>query len=113
MIKRMTIQSLHQFKREKKKIVMITAYSGRIAEIIDNYVLHPSNCIAYELLEKKTPSLPVGHERTPFTELDSAEASRKLFASRINELDEPIKTILLKAYANPVYAKLKVLDASS
>lgn len=73
--------------------------------ILTNYVLHPSNCIAYEMLEKKSPRVPVTESGVDFTEYD-AESERRLMQQRIAECDEATKDTLLRIYANPVYVKL-------
>jgi hypothetical protein len=75
-------------------------------QILSNYVLHPTNCIAYEILEQKTPNVPVGGEGVPFGDLNS-KATRELFHQRIAACDERWRDILVRAYANPVYAKLR------
>ena len=73
--------------------------------ILDNYVLHPSNCVAYEMIEHKTPRLPVGAAATPFTEYD-ASAERRHLQERLDACDPQWRAMLLRIYANPVYAKL-------
>lgn len=74
-------------------------------EIISNYVLHPSNCIAYEMLEKRSPKVLVGEKQVAFDSGDWA-AERKIFKERIAACDPDILNTLLKGYANPVYRKL-------
>lgn len=74
-------------------------------EMINNYVLHPSNCIAYEMLEKKTPKVVVGEANTPFDSNDWVD-ERKTFSDRIATCHPLHLNTLLQGYANPVYRKL-------
>lgn len=76
-------------------------------EIISNYVLHPSNCIAYEMLEKRSPKVLVGEKQIAFDTADW-QAERKIFADRIATCDPQHLNTLLKGYANPVYRKLSL-----
>lgn len=73
--------------------------------IIDNYVLHVSNCVAYEMIEGKSPQLPVGTRGIVFTEVDST-AARKVLQERLNACDPEWRDMMLRIYANPVYTKL-------
>lgn len=74
-------------------------------EMIKNYVLHPTNCIAYEMLEKRTPKVVVGEQAAAFDEGDWS-AERKLFSERTAACKPEHLDTLLKGYANPVYRKL-------
>ncbi|MBU2986481.1 1-acyl-sn-glycerol-3-phosphate acyltransferase [Saccharophagus degradans] len=76
-------------------------------EIIANYVLHPSNCIAYEMLEKRSPKVLVGEKQIAFDTADW-QAERKIFTDRIATCDPQHLNTLLKGYANPVYRKLSL-----
>ena len=80
--------------------------------ILENYVLHPSNCIAYEMLEKKTPILPVTKEAIPFTEY-VCNGEREEMQRRYDAVEPAFRSMLLQIYANPVYAKLKQNNAAS
>jgi hypothetical protein len=75
--------------------------------IVNNYVLHPSNCIAYEHLTGQTPALPVKAEHCMFTAA-GFEAERALFTERLKRCDPRWQRQLIEAYANPVVAKLKL-----
>ncbi len=70
-----------------------------------NYVLHASNCIAYELIEKKSPKVAVGKDSVPFDSQNWNE-DRELFDQRLALCNEKWKPILLQGYANPVYRRL-------
>ncbi len=74
-------------------------------QINENYVLHPSNCIAYEMLEKKLPNVKVGKENINFLEGEWRE-QREKFREQIATCNTRYLETLLRAYANPVYARL-------
>lgn len=75
------------------------------AAIINNYVLHPSNCIAYEMVYGKTPTMQVGAEQHAFT-AEGYEQERALFAERLKLCEPRWQAQLIAAYANPVLAKM-------
>ena len=79
--------------------------------ILQNYVLHPSNCIAYQILEGTAPQVPVTDAGIAFSEYDCSEA-REAFDARLQACDPQWRDLLLRIYANPVYAKLAVFQAS-
>ncbi len=82
-------------------------------QILSHYVLHPSNCIAYEMLEKKSPAVPVGEKGVLFTSQDW-QAQREKFREQIATCNSRYLDTLLRAYANPVYTHLKLhTDAGS
>ncbi|WP_045858354.1 1-acyl-sn-glycerol-3-phosphate acyltransferase [Teredinibacter purpureus] len=81
-----------------------------VAEEIDrqvesNYILHSTNCFAYELLEHKTPSVRVGAEGIAFETYDWGKA-RAQFKDRIATCNDSTRKIVLTGYANPVYRRL-------
>lgn len=75
-------------------------------QILQNYVLHPSNCIAYEMLEKKSPKVKVGEKGLIFSEHDWT-AQNQRFREQISTCNTRHLETLLRAYANPVYTRLK------
>lgn len=75
--------------------------------IINNYVLHPSNCIAYEQLTGQTPHLPVGADQRLFSSADFVP-ERAFFAERLAACEPRWQQKYIEAYANPVAAKLKL-----
>jgi Acyltransferase. len=82
----------------------------QVAEEIDrqvqaNYVLHPSNCIAYELLENRKPDVKVGENQAEF-QSGEWQQERDEFKERIATCNAGQKKILLESYANPVYRRL-------
>jgi len=74
-------------------------------DIISHYVLHPSNCIAYEMLNGKAPSVLVGAQNLPFDQFPWRE-EREFFAARLANVPKDHHQIFLQTYANPVVAKL-------
>jgi 1-acyl-sn-glycerol-3-phosphate acyltransferase len=73
--------------------------------ILNLYCLHPSNAIAYELLEKVSPRVKVGQSQLNFVDHDW-QKERAVFKERLSSVSEDCREIYLRAYANPVYAKL-------
>lgn len=75
------------------------------AQILDNYVLQSSNCVAYEMLEGKLPELSLGPADVPASKYNVSGA-RRYMQQRLDLCDPEWRDMLLKIYANPVYAKL-------
>lgn len=76
-------------------------------QIQENYVLHPTNCIAYEILEQQAPDVLVSAKGIPFGELN-LKGKRELFKQRVAACNPEWRAFLLRAYANPVYTKLRL-----
>ncbi|WP_075186083.1 1-acyl-sn-glycerol-3-phosphate acyltransferase [Teredinibacter haidensis] len=74
-------------------------------QIEEKYVLHPSNGFAYELLEKKTPTIAVSEAGIDFSSR-GWDQERSKFKERIATCNEAVKKVLLTGYANPVYRRL-------
>lgn len=73
--------------------------------MLQNYLLHPSNCYAYEMLEKKKPKLSVTAQGICFHDYQNEERKR-MFLARVEQCDPRWRNRLVRTYANPVYAKL-------
>lgn len=73
-------------------------------QIWDNYVLHPSNLIAYSELMNSSVDYPVGSKVQAF-ELEKCEEEKKELLRRASELPAEQRGILLRMYANPVVSK--------
>lgn len=71
-----------------------------------NYVLHPSNLFAYEMLNGESANLPVGADQKIFDGEDF-HAEKLALMTRLCKVDESQRDILLGIYANPVKAKLQ------
>ena len=130
-----TKEALGKYEKEEHEDVQsiargITGYKGRVhlafglpldaefedseavteeldRQILKNYHLHLSNCFAYEILEGKSPKVPVGRDQKIFTELD-CDDERQKFKERLNSIREEHRSIFLAGYANPVRDKLNV-----
>ena len=74
-------------------------------KIIENYCLQPTNCFAYEMLERKSPQVLVGSKQTPYLDSDWSP-EREQFDRHLAAVEEKYLPTLLAAYANPVRAKL-------
>lgn len=80
-------------------------------QIIDAYVLHPTNFFAYQRLYGSLPQLPCGVEQHIFDALQYAHIE-KVFTQRIDALPEQQRPYALAIYANPIVSKLNTLAAS-
>lgn len=74
-------------------------------QVIGNYVLHPTNLIAYQMVYGEAPSLPVGFPPRPWHP-DEYEETREKFVARMERIDERWRDKAIQAYANPVVSKL-------
>lgn len=83
---------------------------GALAEEIDrqvigNYVLHPTNLIAYQMLYGEAPPLQVGYPARPWHP-DEYSETREKFEQRMARIDGRWREKAIHAYANPVVSKL-------
>jgi hypothetical protein len=76
-------------------------------QIQNNYVLHPTNCMAYEMLEQRVPDVSVTASDQPYDPNDH-RATRATFQQRVMTCDPRWRDILVRTYANPVYARLRL-----
>ncbi|MGL6162541.1 1-acyl-sn-glycerol-3-phosphate acyltransferase [Microbulbifer sp.] len=74
-------------------------------QIIGNYVLHPTNLIAYQMLYGEAPDLPVSYPARPWHP-DEHETTRQKFEKRMADIDERWREKAIRAYANPVVSRL-------
>ncbi len=71
-------------------------------QIISNYVLQASNCIAYQELHGSLPdNIEITHQKIPFKE-DNFLTEIQQFRQHIAQCDEAYRDILLAMYANPI-----------
>ncbi len=71
-------------------------------KIVSNYVLQPSNCIAYQELHGCLPEdIVVTHQQIPFHEGDFVKEMQQ-FQQHLAECNESYRDILLSMYANPI-----------
>lgn len=74
-------------------------------QILANYKLHPSNCLAYVELTGNVPAVAVGDAQRLFKVEEYRKESAEL-QRRISGLNPQQRDILLANYANPVHARL-------
>jgi len=74
-------------------------------QILGQYVLHATNCIAYEMVYGKIPKVTYTEKNIPYN--PSVVADKKAaFVARINSIPKEQRDIALAIYANPVVSKL-------
>ncbi|BFM14621.1 1-acyl-sn-glycerol-3-phosphate acyltransferase [Maricurvus nonylphenolicus] len=73
-------------------------------QVWDNYVLHPSNHLAYKKLHAKKSTYPVSQKGEDFVAADYA-VEEKLFEERLAHIPPAQRDIFLAAYANPIVSK--------
>ncbi|MDO6747434.1 1-acyl-sn-glycerol-3-phosphate acyltransferase [Gilvimarinus sp. 1_MG-2023] len=74
-------------------------------QIWSQYVLHPSNCFAYDALGNEARSLPYSAQGLPF-EPGNLREERAAFDLHVASIPTEQREILLEMYANPVHSKL-------
>lgn len=74
-------------------------------QILGNYVLHATNCFAYEMLHGSVPKVNYGAKNIAYDPAALA-AERVEFEARINAIPAEQREIALGIYANPVINKL-------
>jgi len=78
-------------------------------QILGNYVLHATNCFAYEMLHGKVPAVNFGANNIPY---DPAKLriEKSEFETRINHIPSEQREIALGIYANSVVSKIANAD---
>ncbi|BFM11002.1 1-acyl-sn-glycerol-3-phosphate acyltransferase [Simiduia litorea] len=74
-------------------------------QILSNYRLHPSNCLAYQQLTGLVPKVKVGEAQVAFN-ADDYPAEAAELKRRVQGLNDEQRDIFLASYANPVSAHL-------
>jgi hypothetical protein len=74
-------------------------------QIMANYVLHASNCFAFEILHGVVPTVSYTEKNIPYDPAPLAEQKAE-FMLRMNEIPAEQRDIALAIYANPVVSKL-------
>ena len=74
--------------------------------IIDNYVLHASNCFAYEILYGKVPEVKYTHQQVPYDPILLAD-QKAAFVARMSAIPVEHRDIALGIYANPIVAMMR------
>lgn len=79
-------------------------------QIVTNYVLHATNCIAYEILHGVVPAINYTEKNIPYDPSLLAD-QKAAFIARMNQIPVEQRDIALAIYANPVVSKLAKLNA--
>lgn len=74
-------------------------------QILGNYVLHATNCFAYEMLHRAAPKVNYSAKNIAYDPAPLA-AERAEFEARMNAIPAEQREIALGIYANPVVNKL-------
>lgn len=74
-------------------------------QIPENYVLHSSNCFAWQMLNGEVPEVNYSERHIPFDPSALGE-QRQAFELRMAAIPSEYRPIALEMYANPVSAKL-------
>lgn len=74
-------------------------------QILNNYVLHATNCFAYEILYKQIPAVKYSAQQMDY-DPQKLQQEKAEFIARIEALPEEHREIALAIYANPVKSKL-------
>lgn len=75
-------------------------------QIINNFLLQPSNCIAYKAIHGDLPEVLVGEEQVPFSE-QAFKKEAHFFAKRLRKVSPKLRGLVREMYANPIVSKLK------
>ncbi len=76
-------------------------------QILTNYVLFPSNCIAWQQLHESAPKVLCGTAQQPFDSQKFA-AEAELFKQRLRAYPDEQQALVLQMYARPVTNKLSL-----
>lgn len=75
-------------------------------QILVNYILHSSNCFAYQKLYGTIPAVNYTEKNIPFS-LDGLEQEQQSFEQRLEAIPAEHRELVLAMYANPVLSKLQ------
>lgn len=78
-------------------------------QILGNYVLHATNCFAYEMLHGTVPAVNYGANNTPY-DPKALSTERAQFELRMNHIPSEQRAIALGIYANAVVSKIANAD---
>ncbi len=96
-----------------KQFTSVEAVAAELnRQIAANYVLHPSNCIAYSIVYGEQPIVAVGAAQKTYLQADYALAQSE-FENRLRSCSTPWRERFLSIYANPVVAKLPPSSTSA
>lgn len=75
-------------------------------QVLSNYVLHSSNCFAYQMLHGTVPKVNYSDKNIPFVPEKLGE-QRQQFELRMQAIPTEYRELVLAMYANPVLSKLQ------
>lgn len=75
-------------------------------QIVENYVLQPTNCLAWQALHGQVPPVPCAGQSGLFDPGLVGEL-REQFDARLGAIPSEYRSVVLEMYANPVSAKLE------
>lgn len=75
-------------------------------QVLSNYVLHSSNCFAYQMLHGKAPKVNYTDKNIPFVAEDLREKYQQ-FELRMQSIPTEYRELALAMYANPVLSKIQ------
>ena len=75
-------------------------------QVLSNYVLHSSNCFAYQMLHGTVPKVNYSDKNVPFVPEKLGE-QRQQFELRMQAIPTEYRELVLAMYANPVLSKLQ------
>ncbi len=78
-------------------------------QVLGNYVLHATNCFAYEMLYGKVPAVTYGADGIPYNP-EKLREEKAEFEARINNIPSEQREIALGIYANSVVSKIANAD---
>lgn len=81
-------------------------------QVWQNYIQHPSNHLAYEILNKSSVDLPVSAECKAFKSTDYREEQQELIR-RLDAIPATQRELFLGIYANPIVSQLKSKDTNN
>jgi len=74
-------------------------------QIVSNYVLHATNCFAYEILHGVAPAVNYTEKNIPYDPSSLSEQKAE-FLARMDSIPAEYRDLALAMYANPVVSKL-------
>lgn len=80
-------------------------------QILANYVLHLSNCFAYQMLHKSVPPVTYSDKNIPFVP-EKLIVEQQKFEHHIQAIPAEHRPIVLAMYANPVLGKIAASRAT-
>lgn len=81
-------------------------------QIINNYVIQPSNYFAYKSIYGKFPPSFVDENNMPFEESEYTDEER-IFVDRLRAIEPKYRQYVREMYANPIVSKLRLREPTN